>query len=204
MSFQKGGQRRTIQTNCGWICVGHPTEVNKKFLIHKRYCKDCSNNISVLPEYNREEGLINGWKGLNGNLEQTNKIMTTVFVNGVRKDILVEGVSNIEDSMKDVKLLLSLTEEEIKELQETPVLTKSKQKRQKQKAKKEREKKAELTEDETLRALFIISNNLTKDMALYTMKTLHPHIYDVVNKDWDKYYNLYLKSDKDWDKLKRI
>lgn len=61
-----------------------------------------------------------------------------------------------------------------------------------------------LTEDETLRALFIISNNLTKDMALYTMKTLHPHIYDVVNKDWDKYYNLYLKSDKDWDKLKRI
>jgi len=140
MSFQKGGQKRTIETGCGWRCVGHPTEVNKKYSIHKRYCKDCNNNVSVLPEWNREAGLINGWNGLNGRLEQTNKIMTTAFVDGVRKDILVEGVSNIEDSIKDVKLLLSLTEEEIKELQETPVLSKSKQKRQKQKAKKEREK----------------------------------------------------------------
>ena len=146
MSFQKGGQRRTIETGCGWRCVGHPTEVNKKFLIHKRYCKDCNNNISVLPEYNKEAGLINGWSGLNGNLEQTNKIMTTTFVDGIRKDILVEGVSRIEDGINDVKLLLSLTEEEIKELQETPVISKSKQKRHKQKAKKEREKVDDITE----------------------------------------------------------
>lgn len=146
MSFQKGGQKRTIETGCGWRCVGHPTEVNKKFLIHKRYCKDCINNISVLPKYNRKAGLINGWNGLVGN-EQTNKMITTVFVNGVRKDILVEGVSNIEDNFKDVRLLLSLTKE-IKELQETPVLSKSKQKRQKQKAKKEREKEPDGTEIE--------------------------------------------------------
>jgi hypothetical protein len=140
MSFHRGGQRRTIETGCGWRCVGHPTEVNKKYLIHKRFCNECKDSKTILPEYSVEAGLINGWSGLTGNLEQTNKIMTTTFVDGIRKDILVEGVNRIEDGIKDVKLLLSLTEEEIKELQETPVLSKSKQKRQKQKAKKEREK----------------------------------------------------------------
>ena len=40
-TYSSGGQRRTVETPCGWICQGHPTEVNKKFERHKRYCNKC-------------------------------------------------------------------------------------------------------------------------------------------------------------------
>ena len=48
-NYRNGGQRRTMGTPCGWICQGHPTEVNKKFERHKRYCNVCQVNINEEP-----------------------------------------------------------------------------------------------------------------------------------------------------------
>jgi hypothetical protein len=126
--FNRGGQRRTIETSCGYRCVGHPTEVNKKFLIHKRYCKDCGETEYAAPEFNKEGANMNGWKGVNIKQNVPNQMLTTAFVNGVRQDILLDGVTNMEDAMDEARLVASLTNPK--------PLTKSQKKRQKQKIKK--------------------------------------------------------------------
>lgn len=111
MSFQRGGQRRTIEAGCGWRCVGHPTEVNKKYILHKKYCKDCGdNNTDKLPAFNKEGGKMNGWKGITNRNQQPNQMLTTAFVDGVRQDIHLKDVKSMEDAMDDAKLLLSLLE----------------------------------------------------------------------------------------------
>lgn len=59
-----GGQRRSIQTSCGWKCVGHPQEVNKKCERHIRICKNgCNKNVTI-PEYNPRAGEFNGYDKL--------------------------------------------------------------------------------------------------------------------------------------------
>lgn len=134
--YQKGGQRRTIETGCGWRCVGHPTEVNKKYILHKKYCKDCGdNNTDKLPEWNKEAGLMNGWKGLTNKGQQPKQMLTTAFVEGIRQDIHLKDIKCIEDAMNDAKLLVALLADNIIP-QTEPVLTKSQKKRQKQKDKK--------------------------------------------------------------------
>jgi hypothetical protein len=137
MNYQKGGQRRTIETGCGWKCVGHPTEVNKKYLRHRRYCNTCNeNNTTELPEFNKEGGKINGWKGLTNRHQQPNQMLTTAFVEGVRKDIFLDGVKSMEDALNDTRLVAALAGEGGGEIH----LTKSQKKRMRQKAKKEAEK----------------------------------------------------------------
>ena len=134
--FNRGGQRRTIETGCGWKCVGHPTEVNKKYLRHRRYCKDCidNNKVDELPEFNKEGGKINGWKGITIRSQKPNQMLTTAFVEGVRRDIFLDGVKSMNAALSDSRLVAAL------EAEPTPYLSKSQKKRMKQKAKKEAEK----------------------------------------------------------------
>jgi hypothetical protein len=126
--FSRGGQRRTLEAGCGYRCVGHPTEVNKKYLLHKRYCKECGDTEYQAPEFNRDAANINGWKGVSLKQNVPNQMLTTAFVNGVRQDILLDGITNMEDAMDNARLVVGLTDPK--------PLSKSQKKRQKQKIKK--------------------------------------------------------------------
>lgn len=131
--YQKGGQRRTIEAPCGWRCVGHPQEVNKKYLLHRKYCKEgCKEITTDIPEFNKEAGLMNGWKGITNRNQQPNQMLTTALVDGERYDIFTNA-NTLEKSMEDTRLLANLMAENILP---APALSKSQKKRQKQKAKK--------------------------------------------------------------------
>ena len=133
--YHRGGQRRTIEAGCGWRCFGHPNEVDKKYLRHRRHCSSCKENTDKLTEFNKEAGLINGWKGNTNRHQKPNQMLTTAFVDGVRQDILLDGVKSMDDALYDAKLAVAL------ETGEGVVpLSKSQKKRQKKKAKKEAEK----------------------------------------------------------------
>jgi len=126
--FNRGGQRRTMEASCGYRCVGHPTEVNKKFVIHKKYCKECGETEYSAPEFNKEGANMNGWKGVNIKQNVPNQMLTTAFINGVRQDILLDGITNMEDAMDNARLVAGLIEPK--------PLSQSQKKRQKQKIKK--------------------------------------------------------------------
>jgi hypothetical protein len=136
--FNRGGQRRTIEAGCGWCCVGHPTEVNKKYLRHKRYCNDCKEITAILPKFNKN--LINGWKGNFSESQKPNQLISSVFVDGERKDIILDGVKYKNNEYTRERLVTAFLEEEC--MVKVP-LSKSQKKRQKQKAKKEAEKEAD-------------------------------------------------------------
>ncbi len=130
-----GGQRRTMESTCGWRCVGHPTEVNKKFLRHKRYCNECRDDNGEIPNFDTKNALMNGWNGISG-FNKINKMSSTAFVNGERNDILVNGVNNPENSTKSIITSLLY----LQAVQETePTLTKSQKKRLMKKNKKTKE-----------------------------------------------------------------
>ena len=105
--YNKGGQRRTIEAGCGYKCVGHPTEVNKKWIRHKRTCSVCKegNSLKELPTHNKEGGLTNGWNGFTGK-KQSNRVLTTAYIDGKRNDIYLDGVKGIENAMNIVKATL--------------------------------------------------------------------------------------------------
>jgi hypothetical protein len=129
--FNRGGQRRTLEAGCGWRCVGHPTEVNKKYKLHRKYCKTCGEVEYQAPEFNREGANMNGWNGVRLKPNCPNQMLTTAFVNGVRQDILLDGINNMENAMDEARLVAGLTNPK--------PLSKSQKKRQKQKAKKSTE-----------------------------------------------------------------
>jgi|688.fasta_scaffold68860_2 hypothetical protein len=68
MSFQKGGQRRTIETGCGWTCRKSPREADALFRMHRRHCELCKGS-GDLPEFNRVNGKANGWGGVGNNFK---------------------------------------------------------------------------------------------------------------------------------------
>ena len=148
--YSKGGQRRTIEAGCGYRCVGHPNEVNKKYLIHKRYCSTCNEGITELPEFNKTAGLINGWKGINNRNNQPEQHLTTAFVDGERFDVLTKA-NTLEKAMEDVRLTANLLAENIIETPEPVKLSKSQKKRMKKKGraavKKDENEDDDITEE---------------------------------------------------------
>lgn len=100
----KGGQRRTIQAECGWRCVGHPQEVDGKFRIHKRFCKTCVESQTELPAFNKAAGLINGWKGLTEKKQKPDEILTTIVGGDRVNDILIRGVNNVESALDGARI----------------------------------------------------------------------------------------------------
>ncbi len=101
--FNKGGQRRTLETPCGWRCVGHPQEVNGKYRIHKKFCDTCK-DVNNVPEFSRTNGDVNGWKGIsNKNCNQrVRNIVTTCVVDGERFDVIQEA-KTIDDATKKIR-----------------------------------------------------------------------------------------------------
>jgi hypothetical protein len=108
-TFNKGGQRRTLELGCGWRCVGHPTEVNKKFIIHQRHCKECGEAKIQLPEYSRIAGDTNGWKGQSHKPNSKKETITSVSCNGTTQNITMKDVKPTQEKIVE-KIL---TDEEL-------------------------------------------------------------------------------------------
>ena len=110
-TFNKGGQRRTIEVSCGWRCVGHPTEVNKKFELHKKYCKECGSTNYTPGAFDRAAADINGWKGQYHKNNGKKESISNVSVDGVKASIHLKGVKRTDITDKIVEKIL--TDEEL-------------------------------------------------------------------------------------------
>jgi hypothetical protein len=135
--FNKGGQRRTMETPCGWRCVGHPNEVKGKYNIHKKFCETCKENENTeIPKFSRENGDINGWNGINVKNNHITKVVSTCLTNGRRLDI-VNDAKSIHDAVEQLKendnLLATIASLEEKEIGGD----KKKKRRNKKKTKKQ-------------------------------------------------------------------
>jgi hypothetical protein len=156
-TYQRGGQRRTIEAGCGWRCVGHPQEVNKKFILHKKYCNTCrEHHNQELPDFNKEGGKMNGWKGITNRNQQPNQMLTTAFINGEHYDIFSKATS-MKEAMDDTYLTANLIAGGV--IPAEPTLSKSQKKRQKQKAKKEAIVADGLTEEDIIGILVDLEEN---------------------------------------------
>ena len=63
-----GGQRRTIQSGCGWSCRKTPRECDYLFKLHRKRCEDCRDK-GDLPAFNNVNASANGWNGVNHNFQ---------------------------------------------------------------------------------------------------------------------------------------
>ena len=64
-----GGQRRTIETKCGFITSGSLRESTYKWKLHKKVCDICK-DITVNPdniEFDNARAIKNGWNGIHNN-----------------------------------------------------------------------------------------------------------------------------------------
>ena len=94
-----GGQRRTIETRCGWRCDGHPREVNGKHKIHIKFCDICKND--KLPDFNKS--ITNGWKGVaSGGIGINKNYTTTCVTNDMEINIRLNAKS-VNDALNKVK-----------------------------------------------------------------------------------------------------
>lgn len=102
--YNRGGQRRTIQSGCGWCRTGHPTEVNRLYILHKKFCKDgCGSSGYEAPEFNKEAGNINGWKGSTIKGYKPRQVQSTCLVDGKRIEVMSEA-SSIDEAVRDFKI----------------------------------------------------------------------------------------------------
>ena len=104
MMYNRGGQQRTIQAGCGWCRKGHPTEVNRLYRLHMKFCKEgCGDTNYAAPEFNKEAGNMNGWKGSNIKGGKTNQVQSTCLVDGKRIEVISQA-SSISEAMSDLRL----------------------------------------------------------------------------------------------------
>jgi hypothetical protein len=190
------GQKRTMRSTCGWGATGQLNEVNKKFLIHRRHCKECKESNVELPEWNMEEALNNGFNGIS-NGKKVNKINTVAYIDGERQDLLIKGVSDVNG--KIMTSLLPSVLDRLSNQEKPPILTKSQKKRLMKKNKKAREELKEdntkLNDEQVKILLIVIDCNVTKEDAINVLKVKYPEIHKVVVNDdeWNLYYDVYLE-----------
>jgi hypothetical protein len=102
--YNRGGQRRTIQSSCGWCRTGHPTEVNRLYLLHKKFCKEgCGSTEYEAPEFNKTAGNMNGWKGATIKGHKPQQVQSTCLVNGKRIEVVSEA-NSINEAISDLHL----------------------------------------------------------------------------------------------------
>jgi hypothetical protein len=109
--FNYGGQQRTIQSTCGFTIKGHPQEVNKKIIRHRRYCNICriaiENSLTeenvIPPAFNKVSGMINGWNGMLGD-RKTQQMVTTAIIDGRSTDIVLDA-NCVEQAMDEIALI---------------------------------------------------------------------------------------------------
>lgn len=108
--FNKGGQRRTIEAPCGFRCQGALREVNNKYKIHRGHCSKCL-SLAVIPEppkFSRIAGEQNGWKGCKGLNQIPDKYMSSMLIDGVQEDYLVDA-NNLEQAMDALSIMKRVT-----------------------------------------------------------------------------------------------
>ena len=91
-TFSRGGQRRTLNAPCGWICKGTPREVSGRLAIHQRRCKQCSEADTVVPEFDTTVGVLNGWNGICGS-RFNNGILSTATGDNVIDTVHIKTTS---------------------------------------------------------------------------------------------------------------
>ena len=131
--YNRGGQKRTIQATCGWNRKGHPTEVNKLYMLHKKYCKTCSETDYAPPEFNKEAANTNGWNGITTGGQKPTTIQTTCLVEGRRVEVISQA-NSIEEATRDI--LYEPTRDTIINIAEMLPKTDKKKKRKNKKNKK--------------------------------------------------------------------
>lgn len=92
-TYNMGGQRRTINAPCGWMCKGSIREVNGRLRIHQRSCGACADVDTNLPAFNSTIGANNGWGGVVGS-RRTNNIETLVTSSTLMDAVTIKTDAN--------------------------------------------------------------------------------------------------------------
>lgn len=90
-TFNYGGQRRTVQTGCGYTASGSVRDCNFKINLHKKNCPMCSGAVTPT-EFDSVGASYNGWDGLRGSNKVEGK-MSLISKNGTEYHSLTEGNS---------------------------------------------------------------------------------------------------------------
>lgn len=109
-TYNRGGQRRTIEAPCGYRIQGALREVNNRYKIHRNHCSKCL-SLAVIPEppkFSRIAGEHNGWKGSKGMNQLPDKFMSSMLVDGVQEDYLVDA-NNLEQAMNALSIMKRVT-----------------------------------------------------------------------------------------------
>ena len=102
--YNRGGQQRTIQASCGWCRKGQLNEVNKLYLLHKKYCKNsCADSNYEAPSFNRDAGNMNGWNGLTAGGQKPQVVQSTCLVDGKRIEVISEA-NSVSEAVRDLRL----------------------------------------------------------------------------------------------------
>ena len=104
-TYNKGGQRRTMMSGCGWSARGALREVDAKFRLHKRVCETCRNRNVEIPEYDKVAATANGWNGLDAKARPTDLGSANVFINGELHNMPIKG-HTMEKRMQSVQEII--------------------------------------------------------------------------------------------------
>jgi hypothetical protein len=113
--YNMGGQRRTAQFGCGYVCSGTHRECEGKIRLHLKVCMVCQlsgvaeNNKKRDKSFNRTLGDINKWHGYDGKGNKVNQMVSSCYAEGEEYIIAADGKS-AEEQMNNAKKIL----EEIK------------------------------------------------------------------------------------------
>ena len=109
--YNMGGQRRTAQLGCGYVCSGTHRECEGKLRLHFRVCMVCQlsgaaeNNKNRDKSFNRTLGDINKWHGFDGKGNKVNQMVSSCYKDGEEYIIAADGKS-AEEQMNNAKKIL--------------------------------------------------------------------------------------------------
>ena len=104
-TFNHGGQRRTIQAPCGFISRGSVREANNKMKLHQRVCQQCK-GIELPTEFNKVNGLTNGWGGCDGKGRHIGQSTAVVAGEDIgQMDVKMKG--NLQQSIEKTAITIN-------------------------------------------------------------------------------------------------
>lgn len=118
-----GGQRRTAQFGCGYVCSGTHRECEGKIRLHLKVCMVCQlsgaaeNDKKRDKSFNRTLGDINKWHGYDGKGNKVNQMVSECYSGGEEYIIACDGrtideqMKNAEKIIRDIKLEKAKVEE---------------------------------------------------------------------------------------------
>ena len=109
--YNMGGQKRTAQFGCGYVCSGSHRECEGKIRLHLKVCVVCQlsgaaeSNKSRDKKFNKTLGDINKWHGYDGKGNKINKMVSSCYCDGEEYIIAADG-KNAEEQMNNAKKIL--------------------------------------------------------------------------------------------------